>query len=101
MSQTTAQAGIDACRHLFDHHPEDVIAPLGYASEALGWLEELFRIIAADATNPSKAFRIKALAEMGAYVASESSNFAGHMHETFTEHLQAAGIDLAKGESHV
>lgn len=100
MSKTAAQAGIDACRTLFDHHPEDVIAPLGYAGDALGWLEELFRIIADDALTPNRGWRIKKLAELGAYVASESSNFAGHMHETFTEHLQAAGIDLAKGESH-
>jgi len=101
MSKITPTADIEFCKRLFDHHPEDVIAPLGYASEAFGWLEELFRTIATDALNERRnGYRIKHLAEMGAYVASESSNFAGNMHETFEEKLKEAGIVLADGGCH-
>jgi hypothetical protein len=101
MSKLTPTAGIEVCKSLFDHHPEDVIAPLGYAGEALGWLEELFRTIVADAPDERKRYRIKQLAELGAHVACESGNFAGSMHETFQQKLQEAGIVLAKGENHV
>jgi len=55
MSKITPTADIEFCKRLFDHHPEDVIAPLGYASEAFGWLEELFRTIATAALNSAGA----------------------------------------------
>lgn len=101
MSKTTPTADIEFCKRLFDNHPEDVIAPLGYAGEALGWLEELFRTIAAEALKERNGYRIKHLAELGAHVACDSGGFAGSQHETLKEALIAAGITLAEGESHV
>jgi hypothetical protein len=91
---------VENCRSLFGEHPEDVIAPLGYAGEALGWLEELFKTIATDALAERNSYRIKQLADLGAYVASESSNFASCQHESMCEKLAAAGIQLSKEPSH-
>ena len=95
MSKPTA--GIEACKSLFGEHPEDVIGPIKSAADALGWLEELFNTIGNEALNERSGHRIKQLAAMGAYVASETSNFSDHIHETLIDRLRTAGIVTSEG----
>lgn len=86
-----------ACRSLFGEHPEDVISPIKSAADALGWLEELFNTIKREALNERSGFRIKHLAEAGAYLAADIGNFADCQHETMIERLRTAGVVPAEG----
>ena len=61
---------VKTCQDLFGEHPEDVISPIKSASDAFDWLEELFNTIKTEALNERNGYRIKHLAEMGAYLAS-------------------------------
>lgn len=97
MQNINRTPGVDACRNLFGEHPEDVISPINSAAEALFWLEELFLTIAREALDERNGYRIKHLAEMGAYLASDVGNYAGYQHETMIDRLRNAGVVLAEG----
>lgn len=86
-----------ACRSLFGVHPEEVISPLNCASDTLGWLEEILRTIAKEA-DKCRSYRIKRLAEAGAYIASDIGNFADCEHEKYRDALIAAGVVDADAE---
>lgn len=95
MNTTTHQPAakpVEACRNLFGEHPVDVISPINTAADAISWLEELFRTISKEALVESSGYRIKSLAEAGAYIASEIGNYAEHRHETMNDRLRAAGV---------
>lgn len=86
-----------ACRSLFGETPEDVISPIKSAADALGWLEELFNTIKREALDQGNSYRIKHLAEAGAYLASDIGNFADCQHETMIERLRTAGVIPTQG----
>lgn len=87
----------EACRSLFGAHHEDVISPIKSAADALSWLEELFHTIEREALNERNGYRIKHLAEMGAYLALDMGNYAGCQHETLIDRLRSAGVIPAEG----
>lgn len=97
MTKHTRSTDVEACRSLFGEHPEDVIAPINSASDTLYWLEEIFKTISRDALDASAGYRIKHLAEAGAYLAFDIANFAGCQHETMIERLRTAGVVAAEG----
>ena len=68
--------------------PEDVISPIRVAQERLTWLEHLFCAIADD---PKTGLRVKHLAEMGRFVASEASNQADCCHADMLEAIKKGG----------
>lgn len=68
--------------------PEDVIAPIRVAQERLDWLEHLFCVIADD---PKAGLRVKRLAEMGRFIASEASDQADCCHTDMLEVIQKGG----------
>lgn len=88
---------IDACCTTFGKCPADVIAPINYTAEALMQLHEIFKTISNEALNDGRGFRIKALADAGAYIANDISNFAGYEHEAMIGNLKAAGLVQAEG----
>ena len=69
-------------------HPEDVIAPIHVAQEHLNGLEQLFAAIADD---PKAGYRAKRLAEMGRFVAQETSDYAAVAHEDMLEAIKKGG----------
>lgn len=77
---------------LFGAHPEDVISPIKSAAETLSWLEEIFRTIARETLIERSECRINALAEMGAYLASDIGNYVDSEHEKYRDCLQKAGV---------
>ena len=88
---------VEACRSLFGEHPEDVISPINSAAEALMWLEEILRTIIREALDEHNGYRIKRLAEAGAYLALDMGNYAECQHETMIDRLRTAGVVSAKG----
>lgn len=96
-SKPIPKADIEVCQRLFDNHPEDVISPIKSAADTLGWLEELFRTIECEALNERNSYRIKHLAEMGAYLASDMSNLMGCQYETMVDRLRNTGDVPVKG----
>lgn len=88
---------IDACRSSFGNHPEDVIAPINSAAETLMQLSEIFKTISNEALCECNGYRIKRLAEAGAYLAVEIGNFADCEHESMRNALVAAGVLSAEG----
>lgn len=80
-SQSSRAAAIDACRALFGEHPEDVIAPIKCAADALWWLDEIFKTLSREELHERNSIRIKHLSECGSYLANEFANFAGCQHE--------------------
>ena len=99
-SKTMAHAknpSVEACRSLFGEHPEDVIAPINSASDTLYWLEEIFKTISREALDARAGYRIKHLAEAGAYLAFDIANFTDCQHETMIDRLRNAGVVHAKG----
>ncbi|MHB1359467.1 MAG: hypothetical protein ACYCWC_07780 [Rhodocyclaceae bacterium] len=92
MQNPTSTTSVDACRRLFGEHPEDVIAPINCAADALAWLEEILKTISRDTLVAGNGYRIKLLADAGAYLALEIGNFAGCQHETMIKRLYDAGV---------
>ena len=90
-------SSVETCRSLFGEHPEDVISPIKSAADALSWLEELFHTIEREALNERNGYRIKHLAEMGAYLALDMGNYAGCQHETMIDRLRNAGVVSTEG----
>lgn len=92
MANTAENISIQAVRNLLGDHPEDVISPIKNASDALIWIEEILITIKKEALNEHNGYRIKHLAEAGAYIAGDMGNYAGHMHEIYLDRLQSASI---------
>lgn len=92
-NQTTASRQCEAVEALFGDHPEDVISPIKSAAEAFGWIEEILLTIVRDTDGSGRStLRIKRLADAGAYLACEFSNYTGCEHERLLGRLQAAGV---------
>lgn len=88
MPDAQKQARMDCNRVFSVPHPEDVIAPIRTAADALGWLAEVFKTIEAEAQGHA---RIRTLAEMGAYLASDMWNLASCAHESMHEAIKKGG----------
>ena len=88
---------IENCINLFGEHPEDVIAPISSASEALLWLEEICKTIAMEPIDPSNTGRAQRLACAGAYLAASVGQFAGNQHETLIDRLRTTGFASIEG----
>jgi hypothetical protein len=58
---------IENCINLFGEHPEDVIAPISSASEALFWLEEICKTIAHEPIDPTNPLTPATQAEPNAW----------------------------------
>lgn len=94
-----------SCKKLFGEYPEDVIAPIKSAADGLAQLEEIFITIAREATDDRNGFRnghrlgfrIKRLAEAGAYLAFDIGNCTGHQYETMLQRLVEQGIVSKRG----
>lgn len=79
-------------KDLFGDYPEDVISPIKSVADALSWLEEIFTTIKNEALEGRNGYRIKQLAEAGAYLAADMGNYACSKHESYLERLQSAGF---------
>jgi hypothetical protein len=80
-------------RESFNEAPEDVICPINTASEVGYWFEEIFKVIRAEADkNNPDSFKIRRLADMGAYLGSDFGNRFDCRHEDLFDHLKAAGL---------
>lgn len=99
MAQRTTTPNEAACIDLFGEHPEDVISATKCAADALGWLEVIFTTIKNEALTERNGHRIRQLAEAGAYLAADISNYAGCQHETLTARLRTAGVVRDPGVS--
>lgn len=93
---TAAKALIAASRDTFGLHPEDVIGSINSASEVCDWLEEIFVSISREAEGKGCTTRIKRLAAVGAYLASDMGNFYDSQHEEMFASLKAVGIVAAE-----
>ncbi len=82
---------VESCRALFGDHPEDVISPINAAAETLIQLEEIFKTISKEALQERNGYRIKRLADAGAYIALDMGNYADCRHEDMTSRLRTAG----------
>ena len=91
MSKKTENPSVEIVKELFGDYPEDVIIPIKAASDALGWLEEVFITIEKEALDERNCYRVKKLAELGAYLAANMSDYAGSSHETYIDRLQTIG----------
>lgn len=88
------EAITSACEKAFGEHPEDVISPIKSAADLCHWLDEIFKTIKeeAESNGPVSHFRIKHLANAGAYLAFDYSNYLGCHHEEMSACLKKAGI---------
>ncbi len=85
---------IDPVKNLFGQHPLDVISPINSASESLLQLAELFKTISKEALIERNGYRIKRLAEAGAHIADDMSNYTDCVHESLVNNLRKSGITL-------
>lgn len=93
MAAKNSTPSTEAAREIFGEHPEDVISPMDTAAETLGWLEEIFRVIKEEAdAGKANSERVRRLAEAGAYLASDISNYVDGRYETIRNHLRVAGL---------
>lgn len=85
-----------ACDEAFGHHPEDVVAPIKSGADVCNWLDEIFKTILEEAerNGPASHYRIKHLANAGAYLAFDYANHLGRQHEDMAENLAKAGIKV-------
>lgn len=90
---------IQALKAVFGNHPADVLSPMRNGVDVLGWLEVLFTVIKKETVDGCNILRIYKLAEMGAYVASDTSNSLDCMREDYQDKLEAAGVICEEGEA--
>jgi hypothetical protein len=83
-----------ACKAYFGHHPIDVIKPTEWVSDTMEQLEAIFRAIAKVASSDKAGRQIKALADAGAYLATDFCDFGGGEYEKLRDNLKAAGIEI-------
>lgn len=83
-----------ACRSAFGAPPEDVINPLKSAAEALIQLREILKTISNEAldTRTVTGYRLKSLADAGAYLAYDIGEYAGGEFERMRDSLVSAGV---------
>ena len=98
-TSTDPKVTIETCHKLFGEHPEDVIAPINGASDALLWLAEILKTISSEALDGCNGIRIKYLAEAGAHLAADIANNLDCQYEAMREHLRAAGVIHAEGDA--
>lgn len=93
---TNTETIMSVCEKAFGLHPEDVIAPTKAAADMCHWLDEIFKTIRAEAESngPVSHFRIKHLANAGAYLAFDYSNYLGCQHEDMAAKLAEVGIKI-------
>ena len=99
MSDSTnnkSDALMTACDEAFGLHPEDVVAPIKGGADICHWLDEIFKTIEEEAekNGPVSHFRIKHLANAGAYLASDYANYLGCQHEDMAANLAKVGIKI-------
>lgn len=92
MANNAKNPSVEIVKELFGEHPEDVISPIKSAADTLGWLEEVFITIKNEALIERNGCRIRQLAEAGAYLAMDMSNYAGCQYETYINRLKDAGV---------
>lgn len=80
------------CEEMFGERTEDVISPLNSASEALFWLEAIFKAIKQEADGGRNHFQIKQLADAGAYLALEFGNYSDSQYGNMMRSLKAQGL---------
>ncbi|MEY4593012.1 MAG: hypothetical protein RIR18_1907 [Pseudomonadota bacterium] len=88
------QAQVQAVKDLLGACPEGALYGYKTGSDALGWLEEIFKTIQQDAMDEIKSYRVKRLAELGAYVAGDLSNSLHQEHGGYIKRLKDAGIKV-------
>lgn len=89
---TAAPTLVDACRSAFGAHPEDILSPINSAAETLIQLYEIFKTISNEALDANSGYRIKALADAGAYLAYDIGEFAGCEFERLRGSLVSSGV---------
>lgn len=101
-SMHTHSPEAETCKALFGEMPEDVIDPLNCAAEALLWLNEICTTIKSEALDRGNGYRIKRLADAGAYLAQAFGDHARYRHETMLRQLHGAGIvtTISEGGDH-
>ena len=87
-STTHPSPAVEIAKQLFGDHPKDVIGTINTAADALGWLEQIFITIKKEALIEYNGYRIQKLAEVGAYLASDMSELAGHQYDIYNARLQ-------------
>ena len=97
MTNRTQTPNEAACHRLFGEHPEDVINPMKSAADALCWIDEIFKTIQNEALDGRNGHRIRHLAEAGAYIAADMSNFTSCQHETMINRLRAVDVAATQG----
>ena len=95
-TKTNTETIMSACDDAFGLHPEDVIAPIKCAADLCHWLNEILKTIKEEAeqNGPASHFRIKYLADAGAYLALDYSNYLGCQHEDMAANLAKVGITI-------
>lgn len=81
----------DAFTALFGEDPEGFLIALNSASDALSWLEEIFKTIRDEADRPCNSIRLKQMASLGAHIAADFANETDSVHERLTNSLSEAG----------
>ena len=85
-------------RNLVGDWPEDAIAPLNTALDALHQLEAILKSIAKEAAGECDSRRIEHLGDAGARIARDTGEYVNMRHEYMLNHLRAAGVVPAEGE---
>lgn len=83
---------VNTVKDLFGAHPVDVISPIDSGSDALAQLAELFTVIK-EAVAESNETRVRLLADLGVYVASDIANYLDCAHGDFIQRLRDAGMN--------
>lgn len=89
--KASVKSNPDAFKALFGEDPEGFLIALNSASDALSWLEEIFKTIRDEVDRPCNSIRLKQMAELGAYIAADFANVADCVHERLTNNLYRAG----------
>lgn len=94
-----AQAAIEECRKLFGEHPVDVIAPMGWAVDALLQVGAILSVIVKDAdprqTERCAQSRIRSLAKAAKYIADDMANTVDCRHGDFIYSLKQSGVEVS------
>lgn len=90
------KADVKIATKVFGDHPQDVINVIDGASEAIGWLEEIFFSIEKEFETKEKdkkwsKLRVQRLAALGKYVAFDYGNYVGSKHEDYRYNLRQTG----------
>jgi len=94
MNRTSSTAFAEAADTIFGLRPEDVLAALESAADALDWLQATFDAVGVlyERGEPSDELRIKHLAEAGSSIAKHASTSAHGSHAVLGLALDAARV---------